>query len=62
MENNKLFIEGQWVNRGAPLEIANKYTGQAIGTLPIATQVFGATSRLSYGKTLLVAGVRDGWI
>ncbi len=46
MENNKLFVDGQWV--GTPLEITNKYTGQTIGTLPIAMQVFGTTSRLSY--------------
>ena len=30
----KLFIAGQWVGGGPPLEIRNKYTGEVIGTLP----------------------------
>jgi acyl-CoA reductase-like NAD-dependent aldehyde dehydrogenase len=33
---NKLFINGQWVDGGIPLEITNKYNGQVIGTLPTA--------------------------
>lgn len=33
---NKLFINGQWVDGGSALEITNKYNGQVIGTLPTA--------------------------
>lgn len=32
----KLFIAGQWVGGGPPLEVRNKYTGEVIGTLPAA--------------------------
>ncbi len=30
----KLFIGGQWVGGGEPIEVRNKYTGQTIATLP----------------------------
>jgi acyl-CoA reductase-like NAD-dependent aldehyde dehydrogenase len=32
----QLFIDGQWVSGGAPLEVTNKYTGAVIGALPTA--------------------------
>ncbi|MDR3573700.1 MAG: aldehyde dehydrogenase family protein [Anaerolineaceae bacterium] len=32
----KLFIDGQWVNGSASLEVKNKYNGQTIGVLPTA--------------------------
>jgi acyl-CoA reductase-like NAD-dependent aldehyde dehydrogenase len=32
----KLFIDGQWINAGAILEVKNKYNGQTIGALPTA--------------------------
>lgn len=32
----KLFIDGQWVDGGAPLEVKNKYNGETIGVLPTA--------------------------
>lgn len=32
----QLFIDGQWVTGGAPLEVTNKYTGAVIGVLPTA--------------------------
>src|SRR5918911_3911 len=34
----KLYIDGQWVDGGAPLEVRNKYTNQVIGTLPVASR------------------------
>ena len=33
---DKLYIDGQWVDGGAPDEIRNKYTGETIGALPLA--------------------------
>lgn len=38
MIEGKLFIDGQWVSGGEPLEVTNKYTGQSIGVLPTARQ------------------------
>jgi acyl-CoA reductase-like NAD-dependent aldehyde dehydrogenase len=35
----KLFIGGRWVEAGEPLEVRNKYTGEIIGTLPVARHV-----------------------
>ncbi len=32
----KLYIDGQWVDGGDPLEVTNKYTDQVIGVLPTA--------------------------
>jgi acyl-CoA reductase-like NAD-dependent aldehyde dehydrogenase len=32
----KLFIDGQWVDGGAQLEVRNKYTGEIAGVLPTA--------------------------
>jgi acyl-CoA reductase-like NAD-dependent aldehyde dehydrogenase len=32
----KLFIGGEWVSGGSPLEVRNKYTGEVIGALPTA--------------------------
>lgn len=32
----RLFIGGRWVGGGAPLAVRNKYTGEVIGTLPLA--------------------------
>ncbi len=32
----KLFIDGQWVGGGSPLEVKNKYTGEVFATLPQA--------------------------
>ena len=32
----KLFIRGQWVEAGPPLEVKDKYTGDLIGTVPTA--------------------------
>jgi acyl-CoA reductase-like NAD-dependent aldehyde dehydrogenase len=34
--DNKLFIDGQWVDGGSPLEVRNKYTDEVIGVLPTA--------------------------
>ncbi|MDR7482619.1 MAG: aldehyde dehydrogenase family protein [Armatimonadota bacterium] len=31
---DKLLVGGRWVDGGAPLEVRNKYTGEAIGALP----------------------------
>jgi acyl-CoA reductase-like NAD-dependent aldehyde dehydrogenase len=33
---NKLLIDGEWVNGGALMEVRNKYNGQIIGALPTA--------------------------
>ena len=33
---NKLFIDGQWVDGGPEIEIANKYSGEVIAVLPTA--------------------------
>jgi acyl-CoA reductase-like NAD-dependent aldehyde dehydrogenase len=33
----KLLINGEWVEGGATLEVKNKYNGQVVGTLPLAT-------------------------
>ncbi|KXK13687.1 MAG: aldehyde dehydrogenase (nadp) family protein [Chloroflexi bacterium OLB14] len=33
----KLLIDGQWTGKGSLLEVKNKYNGQTIGVLPIAT-------------------------
>jgi acyl-CoA reductase-like NAD-dependent aldehyde dehydrogenase len=33
---NKLYINGQWVDGGPPLEVYNKFTGEICGTLPTA--------------------------
>lgn len=35
---HKMFIDGQWVNGGALIEVRNKYSGQVIGALPSARQ------------------------
>jgi acyl-CoA reductase-like NAD-dependent aldehyde dehydrogenase len=32
----KLFIDGQWVSAGPPMEVRNKYNGQVIGMVPTA--------------------------
>jgi acyl-CoA reductase-like NAD-dependent aldehyde dehydrogenase len=32
----QLFIDGQWVDGGPPLEVRNKYSGQVVGALPTA--------------------------
>jgi acyl-CoA reductase-like NAD-dependent aldehyde dehydrogenase len=32
----KLFIDGQWVEGGSLLEMTNKFTGAVIGALPTA--------------------------
>lgn len=32
----KLFIDGQWIQGGTPLEVTNKYTGEVIATFPKA--------------------------
>ncbi|MDQ7828009.1 MAG: aldehyde dehydrogenase family protein [Armatimonadota bacterium] len=32
----RLFIGGRWVDGGAPDEVRNKYTGEVLGTLPVA--------------------------
>ncbi len=34
----KLLIDGQWVDGGSMLEVKNKYTGEAIGAVPMARQ------------------------
>lgn len=31
---NKLFVNGQWIDGGNPLEVFNKYTGEVCGVLP----------------------------
>ena len=34
----KLYIGGQWVSGGPPLEVRNKYSGDVIGTVPTARE------------------------
>ena len=34
----KLFIDGQWVEAGEPLEVKNKYNQQPVGYIPTARQ------------------------
>jgi acyl-CoA reductase-like NAD-dependent aldehyde dehydrogenase len=34
----KMFIDGQWVGGSQMMEVTNKYTGEVIGMLPIASQ------------------------
>ena len=35
---HKLFIDGQWIEGGPPLEVTNKYTGEVFAALPTARQ------------------------
>lgn len=34
----QLFIRGRWVEGGAPVEVTNKFSGEVIGTIPMARQ------------------------
>lgn len=38
MDEHRLFIGVRWVSGGSLSEVRNKYTGEAIGALPIATR------------------------
>lgn len=38
VKENRLFIDGQWVDGGPLLEVTNKYSGEVIGALPTARQ------------------------
>lgn len=38
MDEHRLFIGGRWVSGGPLSEVRNKYTGEVIGALPVATR------------------------
>jgi acyl-CoA reductase-like NAD-dependent aldehyde dehydrogenase len=61
----KLFIDGQWVDAGPPIEVHNKYSGEVLATLPSARQqevdaAFGAAERAATVMADMPAHKRAG--
>src|SRR5687767_5580778 len=37
LKEHKLYIDGQWIGGSEMMEVTNKYSGEIIGALPVAT-------------------------